>query len=199
MLARGFRKLEDSSVSLEHSFSGLSDRLKSFSPEIAIQNAFNNINRIAQNFEQARRLGKPLAEFEKQQGRIEIAENALQGNLAELMLPIKTAISKFAADILEWAASSTRYMIDLKDGLFKRIDEWYLWTIDNMPFMKDIMGDVRKIREDAQRKALEDQKQMAISNVNDFFGMQSVPANAQPKINGPVMAMPIMGFNPANP
>ncbi len=186
-VAVAFDNLNRSTDKLETNFLGLSERLKNFSPDVAIQNAFNNINRINQNYRQAQELGKPLAEFEKQRGRIEIAGRDMQGNAAQILLPILNAALQTGATIAETLAAISGYIVNVPI-----LSEF---VIDSLAAMVPGLGALVKIaRErdrDAKAQAIKDQMAMSKSNLNSFFKMQIPPPQATPQIKGPNMAMPL--------
>jgi hypothetical protein len=200
MLARHFRSLEGSSDRLNVSFGSMADRLKSFSPDIAIQNAFNNLNRTTQNIRQAQQIGKPLAEFEKQRGRIEIAGRETFGNIAEVLLPLFNTAAKVGADVAEivaWISSFATVIAPIT----KSIDDNSALILDSLRAGFGILGailpDVRHMRRLAQERALKDQKAGSAANLNAFFGMQIPGPKDKPNLApNPNFNMPVFLANP---
>lgn len=80
----------------------LAKQLRPFSPELAVSAARENLRRVTQNIELARRIGPSLAESERQRGRFGAAQVEFGAQVAAGPVGQEvTAITKLGADILE--------------------------------------------------------------------------------------------------
>lgn len=174
-------------------FTAMAQKLKNFSPALSQQATQNSINRLNQNMQQGQRLGGGLAQYEKQKGRIEIAAGNIQADVISLFLPIATGIANSIATMMEILSAISAVIVK---G-FKAMGELVQLIIDNVPFLKRMLGFVGSI--DGwikQWKPPEIEADLNLKNLDQFFNM-GIPAPNQPaQIQGPKINMAMPGFLP---
>lgn len=115
LLNKAFVDLRNSVQALNSVFGETKSRLHNFSPEIAMQSALNQINQMNQNIQQGRQLGKPLAEFERQQGRFNINQNQIVGDTQAWVLPLFNSLY-----------SQLNSLIGIVSAAYKALSDWIL-------------------------------------------------------------------------
>lgn len=190
-LSNSFGTLDKMVTKVTGNLSEMAGRLRNYSPEIAQASAQNRINQIQFDMQNAKKLGKPLADYTRAEGGFSIAQQAKQSELAELFLPLKTAILDRMA-----------LMVDLTTLILKGINyigtlikAGYQWAEDNVPLFKramDGIGSIEKVVADWARK----NQQVGNNNLADFFNIKVPAAGKKAQINGPVINMAIPFANP---
>ncbi len=194
LVTGAFKALSGTTGAVTKAFNDLAtstaDRLANFSPDISIQNSRNQINRANQNWKQADQIGGELAEFQRQQGRIEIGTKDIQGDALKIVLPVLNKIADNIATIINAMGKITEWASEQAD----KVPDWVKDQLGNAaaPVLA-LLANIAKLLGIANDR---DQGQGGIDALNEFFNM-AVPAPMQPaKIKGPVFAMPMPQFKP---
>lgn len=153
----------------------LGDRLQHASPDVSMQRSINSVNRFQQDMQQAQTLGKPVAEFEKQTGRIDIAARDIGGTMTEISLPTLKELARGMAIGLEITADL--YAIFAR-FIGQPLNELLAWPIAKLNDIAEMLAWFTEwVRGEEKPPDID-------HNLAAFFGMQIPPGSPPPKLQG---------------
>lgn len=182
LLAGDFKVLGKSANMLADAFKESSEKLKYYSPQLAVAHTMNIVKQFQLNREQGRQLGPGLAEFERQRGKFEMGGQRFIGDLQAALLPGFNEGFKLLNNLTDLV----RPMQRMGTSILKWLSEWFAYFVS---WGNTITDAVKRIFNIVDVKVLP----APDPNMINLFKMQMPPQGAQPNAPPAWMGFPPIG------